>query len=310
MRVGAEVLEAVPDGVGGSLVPAGRLARLLRREHGREAAAEVVEAVGLRDVAVEARRVVLRQHEHAAQAAVDAVGERDVDQPVLAGERDGGLGAVARERVQARAGAAAQDDGDRVVHVGGEEGLALRLPSTHGSADGDPADGDPADGDPADGEGSRPQRTALPKPVIPDSIRVGVTQLSTLLPSRHSRLRADRGRVSEGALRLAPPFHAVIPAYAGTQSQRDRAARVSRGPVGRGRGPCCPRLASGEMVLNHWIPACAGMTAGVFLGGTYPRQREGGSPAFGHAVTCVSWTSTLAEMGARGSFRAVSRPTA
>ena len=73
-----------------------------------------------RDVVVEARRVVLRDDEDPVEPRVDAVGDRHVDQPVLPGERDGGLGAVAREREEPRAGAAAEDDGEhRVIDSAG-----------------------------------------------------------------------------------------------------------------------------------------------------------------------------------------------
>ena len=48
--------------------------------------------------------------------AVDAVGDGDIDEPVLAGERHGGFGTVLRERQQPRAAAAAEDDCDDVFH--------------------------------------------------------------------------------------------------------------------------------------------------------------------------------------------------
>jgi hypothetical protein len=49
------------------------------------------EVVGARDVAVQAGRVELREHEHPRQAAVDAVAQRDVDQPHSPRDRHGGL---------------------------------------------------------------------------------------------------------------------------------------------------------------------------------------------------------------------------
>ena len=110
------------------------------------------------------------------------------------------------------------------------------------------------------------RRAAHPHAVIP--AQAGIQRAARRRRSQRldSRLRADRGRFSEGVPRLAPPSHAVIPAYpgapghgAGPQSQRDRAAGVSRGPVGRGHGPCGLWLASGAIVLRHWIPAFAGI---------------------------------------------------
>ena len=70
----------------------------------------------LADVAVEAEGFVLREDEDAAQIAIDAIGERDVDDAVDAAEGHGGLGAVAGERPQPLALAACQQDADGVAH--------------------------------------------------------------------------------------------------------------------------------------------------------------------------------------------------
>ena len=70
------------------------------------------------DVAIEAQRFVLRQHEDAPQIAVDAVGKGDVDNAVEAAERNGGLGAVARQRPQPFALTSGEQHSDGVAHVG------------------------------------------------------------------------------------------------------------------------------------------------------------------------------------------------
>ena len=116
VRVRLDVRQHLPDGVGGALKPVLRVGGLLGGQDGHEAAREAVEAVRLRDVAVEARRVVLREHEDAPEVRVDAVRDRDVDEAVLARERDGGLGAVLGERVEPRPGAAAEDDREGISH--------------------------------------------------------------------------------------------------------------------------------------------------------------------------------------------------
>ena len=64
---------------------------------------EEVQPVGLRDVPVERRRVELRQHEDAPDVGVQAVADRDVDQPVLAADRHRRLRALLRQRKQPRA---------------------------------------------------------------------------------------------------------------------------------------------------------------------------------------------------------------
>ena len=69
------------------------------------------------DVAIEAAGLVLGQDEDAAQVAVDAVGQGEVDDAVESAERDGRLGTVARQRVQAGALAARQDQRQHVGHV-------------------------------------------------------------------------------------------------------------------------------------------------------------------------------------------------
>src|SRR4051794_15819484 len=54
-------------------------------------------------MAVEAVALVLREDDDLAQARVDEVRQREVDEPVVAAERDGGLGAVRRQRRKALA---------------------------------------------------------------------------------------------------------------------------------------------------------------------------------------------------------------
>jgi hypothetical protein len=68
--------------------------------------------VGLRQVPVERRRVELRQGVDLGHVGVDAVADGDVDEPVVGAERHRGLGAVLGQRVEARAGAAAEDDAE------------------------------------------------------------------------------------------------------------------------------------------------------------------------------------------------------
>ncbi len=112
-----EVARALAHGVGGALEPLGAVLGLLGREHRDEGRAEHVELVRHRQVLVEALGVVLRQHEDAPQVRVDAVADRDVDQPVLAADRHGRLRALVREREQARPAAAPEDDGEALVHA-------------------------------------------------------------------------------------------------------------------------------------------------------------------------------------------------
>ncbi len=117
-----EMAEVFADGVGGALVPVPRFIgfahRLLGGEDFDEAAAERVEPIRAADVPVEARGLELREDVDLVDLAVDAVGDGDIDEPVLARERHGGFGTVLRERQEPRAAAAAEDDCDDVFHFG------------------------------------------------------------------------------------------------------------------------------------------------------------------------------------------------
>ena len=68
------------------------------------------------DLTIQRERLVLREDEDAAQAGVDAVRKRDVDDAVDAAEDHGGFGAIASERIEALAGASSEQDSERIFH--------------------------------------------------------------------------------------------------------------------------------------------------------------------------------------------------
>ncbi len=77
-------------------------------------------------MAVERRRVELREGVDLGDVGVDAVGYGDVDQAVVGAQGHGGLGAVLGQGVEARAGAAAQDDAqDGLAVVGLRAGVVV-----------------------------------------------------------------------------------------------------------------------------------------------------------------------------------------
>ena len=84
-------------------------------------------------VAVEALRLVLGRDEDLAQARVDAVREREVDDPVRAAERHRRLGALARQRVEPLARAAGEQDRDHVPEQQDVHGAATAPPSRRAS---------------------------------------------------------------------------------------------------------------------------------------------------------------------------------
>ncbi len=69
------------------------------------------------DVVVEGARVVLRQDHDVVDVRVDAVAQREVDDPVLAAERDGRLGPLLREDREARTFAAREDHRQGPLHA-------------------------------------------------------------------------------------------------------------------------------------------------------------------------------------------------
>ena len=90
----------------------------LRRENFDEVADAHQRGPALADMAIEAEGFVLRENEHTAQVAVEAVREGDVDDAVNGAKGHGGLGAIARQRPQALALAASQEHANRIFHQG------------------------------------------------------------------------------------------------------------------------------------------------------------------------------------------------
>src|SRR5690606_5645294 len=89
------------------------LADALLRGHGRHVVAqERRHAPRLRDVPVEAVRLVLREHDDVQVVRVHEVGQREVHQSVDAPERHRGLGSRGGERHEALALAPGEDDGE------------------------------------------------------------------------------------------------------------------------------------------------------------------------------------------------------
>ena len=113
-RMFKEVAHVLAHGIGRSLIPFRALGGLLGGEDFHEARGEVVELVGLVDVAVERGAVELGEDVDAAEAGVQAVANRDVYEAVFSTKRDGGFRTFLGERKESGAGTAAHDDGERV----------------------------------------------------------------------------------------------------------------------------------------------------------------------------------------------------
>lgn len=95
------------------LEPVGVFWALLRCEDFDKALVLVaahVARVGAGKVAIEGRRVELREDVDLGDVAVEAVTNRDIDQPVVGSERHCGLRALLRQRVETSPGSAAEND--------------------------------------------------------------------------------------------------------------------------------------------------------------------------------------------------------
>src|SRR5205807_5548376 len=112
----ADGVNVLVDGVGGAAIPLFADAHLRRKNFDKFAEADDGRPAGA-DVAAEAERLVLSEHENAAEIGIDAIGKRDVNDAIGGAEGDGGLGAVARERPQALALTTGEKNDKSVTHV-------------------------------------------------------------------------------------------------------------------------------------------------------------------------------------------------
>ena len=131
-------VDVLVDRVGRPRVPL-LLAAVVRRAHADEllqAARQEVPAEA--DVLVQRARLVLGQDEDPPEPRVDAVREREVDDPVGPPEGHRGLRATRRERLEPLALAAGQDQGERLVQLVGQghEGIVRRRAERRRRAEG------------------------------------------------------------------------------------------------------------------------------------------------------------------------------
>ena len=115
--LGADGVDVLIDGVGGAGVPV--FADAL---HWGEDFKELAELVGddrtpaFADVTVEGERLVLGEDVDVTKVGVDAVGKGDVDDAVLTGKGDGGLGSITSQWKKPLTGTTGQQDSKRISH--------------------------------------------------------------------------------------------------------------------------------------------------------------------------------------------------
>ena len=111
----ADQRRVAPQRVGGALLEAAAIAVVEPRLQDQQAADRPVEVprAAVRQMVGQRDRVELLRDPDVRQPGVVAVAEREVDQPVRAGVRHRRLGALAREQLEAAAGAAGEHDDQR-----------------------------------------------------------------------------------------------------------------------------------------------------------------------------------------------------
>jgi len=124
----ADGINILVDGVGGALIPGLRDAHL-RRQHLNEIPQSHKRRPAAPDVAIQAESLVLGEHENPAKAAINAVGQGDVDDPVDTAEGDGRLGAVSRERPQPFPLPSGENHRDSLLDIEHRQRSRRRLPA-------------------------------------------------------------------------------------------------------------------------------------------------------------------------------------
>ena len=105
--------DVLVDGVGGALIPSRAAVALVRGEDMHAAVHAVkLPRLAAADVAVQLQRAVLGEHAHGVYAGVCTVGEGEINDAELPPERDGGLGHVSGEHIEAAALTAGQQHGN------------------------------------------------------------------------------------------------------------------------------------------------------------------------------------------------------
>src|SRR5271166_420189 len=114
--LGADGVNVLVHRVGGALIPLVADALLGRKDFHELANLAAENVPAFTDVAIERERLVLGEDVDAAQIGVETVGKSDINDAIHSAEGDGGLGAVAGERVQALSSAAGKKDSESVFH--------------------------------------------------------------------------------------------------------------------------------------------------------------------------------------------------
>ncbi len=111
-----ELEELLAQRIRRALIPGRTCRRLLRRQDAHPPVRKVIELVSARDVAMQRDGVKLGQHIDTIDAGVNAIADRDIDQPVVPRQRDSRLGPQLRQRIKPAPCAPAQDHSKHIMH--------------------------------------------------------------------------------------------------------------------------------------------------------------------------------------------------
>ena len=100
-----------------SLIPLGVLHRLLRGKNFYKSIAKTVKHIGVSNMSVQTHRHKLRQDINPPQAAIDAVGNWDIDQTIFPGQRNRRFGAIAGQWIKPGTTASTKDKRRHIVHL-------------------------------------------------------------------------------------------------------------------------------------------------------------------------------------------------
>jgi len=113
-----KVAKVFTNGISGTFIPFGTtLHSLLRSQEFDEPTIEVIETIGLSDMLVERYTKELRDNINAIDSAVQAIADWNIDQPILASERDSGLGANFSKRKKPSTATTTEDQRNHLAHI-------------------------------------------------------------------------------------------------------------------------------------------------------------------------------------------------
>jgi len=106
----AKIAKILPDRVGCPLIPVAAFERLLGGKDGQEILAEIIKAIGVKNMAVEGFAAELSENKNLSQTGMNAIADGKVDEPKPSGNWNSWLAALFCQRVETGSLPAGHDD--------------------------------------------------------------------------------------------------------------------------------------------------------------------------------------------------------